>query len=210
VHILHFQTGFDAAAIRTVAAACAGRGWSQTIVRAFEGPAPESVEHAEASAESIDLELHGGGGPGGCPPVQVMVQLERIVTERRPDVVLLYGDLDITLAAAVAVAKAGVPTARVEAGVRSGDRSLPNENNRILIERLSSLLFTPSEKADDCLSSEAVSPDRVRRVGPLSPDAAERVADHLEAEARPAGAPLPRSPEDLKAPPVERIIEAQL
>src|SRR5262245_25220666 len=97
------------------------------------------------------VELPLGSGSAAEQIAEAMVGLERIVLQRRPDFVLLYGDDEATLAAALTAVKAGARVAHVESGVRSGDRSMPAETNRILIDRLASLLFTPSQAADETL-----------------------------------------------------------
>ena len=113
-----------------------------------------------------------------------MTAFERILVGEPPDLVLFYEHDDWTLAAALSAVKAGVRIAHVESGLRSGDRTTSEEMNRILIDRLATLLFTHSEDADDHLSREGVRPERIRRVGPLPGDgeAAERITDHLGAE----------------------------
>jgi UDP-GlcNAc3NAcA epimerase len=90
--------------------------------------------------------------------------------EQEPDWVLVYGDTNSTLAGALAAAEAGVPLAHVEAGLRSGDLSMPEERNRIEVDRLARLLFTPDERSRDGLAAEGV-PGQAEVVGDVMADA---------------------------------------
>jgi UDP-GlcNAc3NAcA epimerase len=92
------------------------------------------------------------------------------LTEEAPDWVLVYGDTNSTLAGALAASVAGVPVAHVEAGLRSGDLSMPEERNRIEVDRLSALLFAPDERSRDQLAAEGV-PGRTEVVGDVMADA---------------------------------------
>ena len=205
MHILHFLSGPHSEKTTLVAAALARRGHQQTVVHASPSGGGEA---ALFPCPLVDLLL--GSGSAADESAAAMIGLERLLVERRPDVVVMYGDDDATLAATLAAVKLGVTVARVEAGVRTDDRSLAGGTNRMLIDRLASLLFTASQSADHSLSCEGIEPDRVRRVGPISSDgdAAERIADHLEADVRSHGAAWSWNGEDLKAEAVERIIEA--
>ena len=93
------------------------------------------------------------------------------LAEERPDWVLVYGDTNSTLAGALAAVDAGVPVAHVEAGLRSGDLSMPEERNRIETDRLAQLLLTPDERSREQLSAEGV-PGRAEVVGDVMADAA--------------------------------------
>jgi UDP-N-acetylglucosamine 2-epimerase (non-hydrolysing) len=94
-----------------------------------------------------------------------MVGLERTFDEERPDLVVVVGDVNSTLAASIVAAKAGVPLAHVEAGLRSFDLTMPEEINRMVTDRLSSLLLTPSRDADENLLREGCPPERIHFVG---------------------------------------------
>jgi len=95
--------------------------------------------------------------------------------DEQPDWVLVYGDTNSTLAGALAAADAGVPLAHVEAGLRSGDLSMPEERNRIETDRLAQLLLTPDERSREQLASEGV-PGRAEVVGDVMADACYRLA----------------------------------
>jgi len=97
--------------------------------------------------------------------------LEVVLQEQRPDVVLVYGDTNSTLAGALAAAKLQIPLAHVEAGLRSFNRRMPEEINRIVCDRLSQLLFAPTEIASKHLKHEGVSPQTIHVVGDVMYDA---------------------------------------
>jgi UDP-N-acetylglucosamine 2-epimerase (non-hydrolysing) len=112
-----------------------------------------------------DMNLGVGSGSHSDQTAKVMTRLEPMITGHRPDVVLVYGDVNSTLAAALVCAKLVVPVGHVEAGLRSRDRTMPEEVNRVLTDRLAELLFTPSEDADNNLRAEGVPPETVHLVG---------------------------------------------
>jgi UDP-N-acetylglucosamine 2-epimerase (non-hydrolysing) len=95
----------------------------------------------------------------------IMTRLEPVLDRARPDVVVVVGDVNSTVAAALTAVKLGCPVAHVEAGLRSFDRSMPEEVNRVLIDAVSDLLFTTEPAANDNLAREGVSNDKVHFVG---------------------------------------------
>ncbi|HKW51135.1 MAG TPA: UDP-N-acetylglucosamine 2-epimerase (non-hydrolyzing) [Candidatus Eisenbacteria bacterium] len=96
---------------------------------------------------------------------EIMSRLEGVIESTRPDVVVVVGDVNSTVAATLAAAKMDRPVAHVEAGLRSFDRSMPEEVNRVLTDSVSSLLFTTETSADENLAREGISADRVHFVG---------------------------------------------
>src|SRR4051812_16291349 len=100
------------------------------------------------------LEL--GGGSNTEQTARMLVGLEPLIAAGAPDVVLVYGDTNSTLAGALAAAQAGVPVAHVEAGMRSYDRGMPEELNRVLTDHSASLLLCSSELAAETLRGERV------------------------------------------------------
>jgi UDP-N-acetylglucosamine 2-epimerase (non-hydrolysing) len=114
-----------------------------------------------------DPEVHLGVGSGSHAQqtALVMQRFEPVVLEQRPDWVLVVGDVNSTLACALVCSKLGVPVAHVEAGLRSRDRAMPEEINRVLTDQLSELLLTPSEDADRNLRAEGIPAERIRLVG---------------------------------------------
>lgn len=128
----------------------------------------------ELNVPPPDIELGVGSGSHAEQTAGMLVGIERAIGETRPDAVLVYGDTNSTLAGALAAAKAQVPIAHVEAGLRSNNRRMPEEINRIVTDRLSGLLFCPSERAARNLRREGVTAG-VHVVGDVMADVLERV-----------------------------------
>ena len=105
------------------------------------------------------LEL--GGGTNTAQTARMLAALEPLLAQERPDAVLVYGDTNSTLAGALAAAQAGIPVAHVEAGMRSFDRTMPEELNRVLADHAASLLLCSSEAAAENLRGEGVAGDVV-------------------------------------------------
>jgi UDP-N-acetylglucosamine 2-epimerase (non-hydrolysing) len=112
-----------------------------------------------------DLDLEVGSGSHAVQTAQVMIRFEDALGRLRPDLVLVVGDVNSTLACALVAAKLGVPVAHVEAGLRSFDRSMPEEVNRVLTDRLSDLLFITERTAMDNLLREGIEPAQIHFVG---------------------------------------------
>jgi UDP-GlcNAc3NAcA epimerase len=112
-----------------------------------------------------------GGGPHGQMTGRMLESIEQVLVADRPDWVLVYGDTNSTLAGALAAAKLHVPVAHVEAGLRSFNRRMPEEVNRVLTDHVSSLLFAPTAAAVSNLIAEGIPCDMVRQVGDVMFDA---------------------------------------
>ena len=123
-----------------------------------------------------DLNLEVGSGSHAVQTARVMQEFEKVLMARRPDWVVVVGDVNSTLACAVVAAKMAPPVrvAHVEAGLRSRDRSMPEEVNRIVTDALSDLLFTTSPDADRNLIAEGVERRRIHRVGNVMIDTLRR------------------------------------
>lgn len=122
-----------------------------------------------------NLGIHGGSH--GEMTGRMLAELERIMLDQRPDLVLLYGDTNSTLAGALAASKIGVPIAHVEAGLRSFNRTMPEEINRVLTDHLSELLFCPTGTSVENLSAEGISGKKVQHVGDVMFDATLHARD---------------------------------
>lgn len=112
-----------------------------------------------------DVHLDVRDGTHAEQTARVMLAFEGVVAAHKPDWVVVVGDVNSTLACALVAGKMGVRVAHVEAGLRSGDWTMPEEINRVLTDRLSDLLLTPSPDADRNLLSEGIAPERIVRVG---------------------------------------------
>ena len=124
-----------------------------------------------------DVYLGVGSGSHAVQTAKIMTEFEPVVLRKKPDWVLVVGDVNSTIACALVCAKLGVKVAHVEAGLRSRDRSMPEEINRILTDSISDLLFTTSQDADANLSQEGIPAERIRFVGNVMIDS---LMDHLE------------------------------
>jgi len=122
-----------------------------------------------------DVNLEVGSGSHAVQTAEVMIRFEPVVLERKPDVVLVYGDVNSTVAAALVCSKLRVRVAHVEAGLRSFDLSMPEEINRIVTDRLADMLFTPSEDGDINLQREGIPAEKIHRVGNVMIDSLVRL-----------------------------------
>jgi len=135
---------------------------SDIFFKQLEIPAPE-------------VNLAVGSGTHATQTAEIMRRIEPVIVNTRPGVVLVYGDVNSTMATALVCAKLGVRVGHVEAGLRSFDRSMPEEINRLVTDQLSDLLFTHSEDGDENLKREGVSADKIFRVGNVMIDSLVRL-----------------------------------
>ena len=124
-----------------------------------------------------DFHLGVGGGSHGQNTGRMLEKLDALLSEECPDWLLVYGDTDSTLAGALAAAKLHIPVAHVEAGLRSFNRRMPEEINRVLTDHLADMLFAPTHVAQDNLRREGIESAKVRRVGDVMYDAAIHYRD---------------------------------
>jgi UDP-N-acetylglucosamine 2-epimerase (non-hydrolysing) len=122
-----------------------------------------------------DCNLGIGSGTHAQQTAAVMQAFEPVLQQRKPSLVLVYGDVNSTLAAALVCAKLSVRIGHVEAGLRSRDRNMPEEINRVFTDQLSDLLFTPSVDADENLVGEGIHAGKVHRVGNVMIDSLVRL-----------------------------------
>ena len=122
-----------------------------------------------------DVNLEVGSGSHAVQTAQVMMGFEQVLVEYEPDWVVVPGDVNSTLACALVAAKLGVKVAHVEAGLRSFDRTMPEELNRLLTDQLADLLLTPSRDADENLLREGIAAERIHFVGNVMIDTLARL-----------------------------------
>jgi UDP-N-acetylglucosamine 2-epimerase (non-hydrolysing) len=127
-----------------------------------------------------DVSLGVGSGSHAHQTAEVMSRLEPVLLERKPDVVVVYGDVNSTAAAALVCAKLPIPVAHVEAGLRSFDRTMPEEINRLVTDQLSDFLFTPSQDGDENLLREGIAPEKIHFVGNVMIDTLVRLLPTAE------------------------------
>lgn len=143
------------------------RGVSQSLVH--------TGQHYQANLSDVffqqlgmpapDVNLAVGSGSHAQQTAEIMSRFEPVVLERQPDLVLVYGDVNSTLAAALVCAKLLIPVGHVEAGLRSFDRTMPEEVNRLLTDQVATLLFTPSPDGDANLLREGAAVEHIHCIG---------------------------------------------
>jgi UDP-N-acetylglucosamine 2-epimerase (non-hydrolysing) len=138
------------------------RNMSEVFFRQLEIPEP-------------DINLEVGSGSHAQQTAQIISRLEPTMLNEKPELVLVYGDVNSTVAAALVCAKLLIPVGHVEAGLRSFDRSMPEEINRLLTDQIADLLFTPSGDGDENLLREGVSPEKIHLVGNVMIDTLKRL-----------------------------------
>ena len=138
-----------------------------------------------------DVNLHVGSGAHGEQTAAVLAGIERELMARRPTLLVVYGDVNSTLGAALAAAKLSIPIAHVEAGLRSFDNSMPEEINRRLTDQLCELLFVTSPEAIGYLANEGIASGGVHFVGNTMIDTLVACLDRLDAETARASHGLP-------------------
>lgn len=112
-----------------------------------------------------DINLEVGSGSHSEQTARIMIAFEQVLLAHHADWVVVVGDVNSTMAATIVATKMLVPVAHIEAGLRSGDRSMPEEINRLVTDALAHLLLTPSRDANENLIREGISPDKIRFVG---------------------------------------------
>jgi UDP-N-acetylglucosamine 2-epimerase (non-hydrolysing) len=181
--------------------AAAERGLSQVVVHTGQhyddALSAALFRDLEMPAPTVNLEV--GSHSHAVQTARVMERFEPIVTRERPDWVVVYGDVNSTLAASLVAAKLSVPIAHVEAGLRSDDRRMPEEINRIITDRLASLLLAPSRDAERRLAAEGEPASEIVFVGNVMIDSmlhalpqARRAESRWRTEPRPVAVTLHR------------------
>jgi UDP-N-acetylglucosamine 2-epimerase (non-hydrolysing) len=121
-----------------------------------------------------DINLEVGSGSHGVQTGRIMAAFENVCVENKPDLVIVVGDVNSTMACAITAKKLGIPVAHVEAGLRSGDRSMPEEINRLCTDAISDYLFTTDRLANQNLHREGVAEEKIHFVGNVMIDTLEQ------------------------------------
>ena len=182
LHVTGARPNFPKAA--PVIAALAERGVQQQLVHTGQhyDEKLSDVFFRQLGLPEPDLNLGVGSGTHAQQTAAVMVGLERLFLQQRPAVVVVYGDVNSTVAAALVAAKLQIPLAHVEAGLRSFDPSMPEEVNRLVTDRLSDLLFATSPDAVAHLGNEGVAAHRIHLVGNPMIDTLLRNLDRFDVD----------------------------
>ncbi len=141
---------------------------------------------ADLKLPDPDFHLGVGSGSHAEQTGKVMVAYGAVADAHRPDWLVVVGDVNSTVACALVGTKLGIPTVHLEAGLRSRDRRMPEELNRVATDALCDVLWTPSPDADDNLTAEGIPAERVTRVGNIMLDSFEMSRPEIEAAAMPA------------------------
>src|SRR5436853_1529994 len=157
--------------------------WPSTVVHTGQHYDREMSEVflSELGIGEPDHALGVGSGSHAEQTARVIERLEPVLVEERPDLVLVPGDVNSTLAAGLTAAKLGIPVGHVESGLRSFDRSMPEEINRMVTDSLSELLFTHSPEAADNLRREGIPDTKVHAVGNTMIDTLVRMGPRIDA-----------------------------
>jgi UDP-N-acetylglucosamine 2-epimerase (non-hydrolysing) len=152
-------------------------GTKQTLVHTGQhyDASMSDVFFSQLEMPTPDVNLGVGSGSHARQTAEIMTRFEPVLLEHRPDFVLVYGDVNSTIAAALVAAKLGIRVGHVEAGLRAFDWTMPEEINRVVTDRLADLLFTPSEDADANLEREGVPAEKIHRVGNVMIDSLVRL-----------------------------------
>ena len=141
---------------------------------------------ADLGLPSPDVNLGVGSGSHAEQTGRVMIEYEKVCLAERPDWIVVVGDVNSTLACALVGAKLLIPVAHLEAGLRSGDRTMPEEINRIVTDAVADLLWTPSPDGDVNLLAAGVPPEKIERVGNIMIDSFELLKPKILAADMPA------------------------
>jgi UDP-N-acetylglucosamine 2-epimerase (non-hydrolysing) len=180
LHVVGARPNFMKAA--AVMRALSLRGIKQILVHTGQhyDANMSAVFFQQLELPSPDFNLAVGSGTHAQQTAEVMIRFEPIVRDCQPDLVLVYGDVNSTVASALVCSKLNISVAHVEAGLRSCDRTMPEEINRILTDQISDFLFTPSDDAGSNLLREGIASEKIYQVGNVMIDTLVRLLPQIE------------------------------
>jgi UDP-N-acetylglucosamine 2-epimerase (non-hydrolysing) len=154
-----------------------GTGVQQTLVHSGQhyDRNMSDVFFDQLGIREPDVNLQVGGGSHAQQTAGIMSRFEPVLLERKPDAAIVYGDVNSTVAVALVCAKLGVKVVHVEAGLRSFDRTMPEEINRLITDQLAQVLLTPSEDGNENLRREGIADSKVHLVGNIMIDTLVRL-----------------------------------
>lgn len=154
----------------------------QTVIHTGQhyDPLLSDIFFRQLDLPAPDASLDVGSATHAVQTGEVMIRLEPLLMNLQPDIVLVYGDVNSTVAAALVAAKLGIRVGHVEAGLRSRDRTMPEEINRVATDAVADLLFTPSRDASENLVAEGVPEERTFLVGNVMIDTLIRLLPHAD------------------------------
>ncbi len=181
LHVVGARPNFMKAA--AVYRALAHHGHTQILVHTGQhyDPLMSEVFFKEFGMPEPDESLHVGSSSHAQQTAAILAGLETVMLARRPDFVVVYGDVNSTLGAALVCSKIGIRIAHVEAGLRSFDQTMPEEINRRITDQVSHLLFTPSIDGNENLAREGIAEERVFLVGNVMIDTLIQFLPHADA-----------------------------
>ena len=180
IHAIHRHNEVVGLALRGQSRPDCARSASATTSPPFDYRLVHTGQHYDAAMSEIffkelgipapDVNLGVGSGSHAVQTANVMIGFEKVCLEQKPDWVVVFGDVNSTVACSLVAAKLGVRVAHVEAGLRSFDRTMPEEINRVVTDAIADLLLTPSEDGNENLRREGVPESRLRLVGNIMID----------------------------------------
>lgn len=191
LHVTGARPNFPKAA--PVIAAIADLGIQQLLIHTGQhyDAKMSDILFAQLSLPKPDINMAVGSGKHGAPTAAIMIGLEGLFADHQPSIVVVYGDVNSTAAASLVAAKMGIPIVHVEAGLRSFDPTMPEEINRLVTDRLATLLLATSVDAVAHLGNEGIDPEKIHFVGNPMIDTLLRLRDKFEPSVLKAELDLP-------------------